>query len=151
MLGLHQELMHAKTMVDYEKKANMEFMEQRQSIEKNMVFREKHGLWNKLCAELVSIDGRHWRAGFPPPYADGYRVHKAAAEKGPLYGVGPASRKAHEKPRYQMIDVGDEERLDIPFIYYLQFLIYCYLLILLKCSLLKMKEKYILHKYFKDC
>ncbi|MCI60572.1 protein FLX-like 3-like, partial [Trifolium medium] len=38
--------------------------------------------------------------GFPPPsYADGYGVHMGAAEKGPLYGVGAASRKAHEKPR----------------------------------------------------
>jgi len=72
------------------------------------------GLWIKFFAELVRIHGRHWGAGlpygtnfgspeggfpFPPPYADGYCFHMAAAEKGPLYGVGTASRKAHEKPR----------------------------------------------------
>jgi len=58
------------------------------------------------------MDGRHWRAGVPygtnfgspeggflPPYADRYHVHMDAAEKGPLYGVGTASWKAHEKPR----------------------------------------------------
>ncbi|CAJ2661121.1 unnamed protein product [Trifolium pratense] len=108
--GLHQELMRARTMVDYEKKANMEFMEQRQSMEKNMVSMAREV--EKLRAELASMDGRHWGAGvpygtqfgspeggFPPPYADGYGVHMGAAEKGPLYGVGAASRKAHEKPR----------------------------------------------------
>jgi chromosome segregation ATPase len=108
--GLHQELMRARTMVDYEKKANMEFMEQRQSMEKNMVSMAREV--EKLRAELASMDGRHWGAGvpygtqfgspeggFPPPYADGYGVHMGAQEKGPLYGVGAASRKAHEKPR----------------------------------------------------
>ncbi|KAK2425202.1 protein FLX [Trifolium repens] len=108
--GLHQELMRARTLVDYEKKANMEFMEQRQSMEKNMVSMAREV--EKLRAELASMDGRHWKAGvpygtqfgspeggFPPPYADGYGMHMGAAEKGPLYGVGAASRKAHEKPR----------------------------------------------------
>ncbi|CAI8611977.1 unnamed protein product [Vicia faba] len=108
--GLHQDLMRARTMVDYEKKANMEFMEQRQSMEKNMVSMAREV--EKLRAELASMDGRRWGAGvpygtnfgspeggFPPPYADGYGVHMSAAEKGPLYGVGTASRKAHEKPR----------------------------------------------------
>lgn len=108
--GLHQELMRARTMVDYEKKANMEFMDQRQSMEKNMVSMAREV--EKLRAELASMDGRHWGAGgpygtkfgspeggFPSPYADGYGLHMGAAEKGPLYGVGAPSRKAHEKPR----------------------------------------------------
>ncbi|MCI14478.1 protein FLX-like 3-like, partial [Trifolium medium] len=59
--GLHQELMRARTMVDYEKKANMEFMEQRQSMEKNMVSMAREV--EKLRAELASMDGRHWGAG----------------------------------------------------------------------------------------
>ncbi|KAK7402268.1 hypothetical protein VNO78_14395 [Psophocarpus tetragonolobus] len=110
--GLHQELMRARTMVDYEKKANMEFMEQRQSMEKNLVSMAREV--EKLRAELASADGRHWGAGmsggpygtkfgspegFPAPYADGYGVHLGAAEKGPLYGASAASRKGHEKPR----------------------------------------------------
>ncbi|KAL2332289.1 hypothetical protein Fmac_019870 [Flemingia macrophylla] len=108
--GLHQELMRARTMVDYEKKANMEFMEQRQSMEKNLVSMAREV--EKLRAELASADGRHWGAGgpygtkfantegsFPTPYADGYGVHLGAADKGPMYGVGAASRKGHEKPR----------------------------------------------------
>ncbi|KAG4955464.1 hypothetical protein JHK85_041844 [Glycine max] len=121
--GLHQELMHARcvaqlltgTMVDYEKKANMEFMEQRQSMEKNLVSMAREV--EKLRAELASADSRHWGAGmsgmtggpygtkfgspegFPAPYADGYgSVHLGAADKGPMYGAGAASRKEHEKP-----------------------------------------------------
>lgn len=50
-----------RTMVDYEKKANMEFMEQRQSMEKNMVSMAREV--EKLRAELASMDGRHWGAG----------------------------------------------------------------------------------------
>lgn len=112
--GMHQELMRARTMVDYEKKANIEFMEQRQSMEKNLVSMAREV--EKLRAELASADGRHWgigmsggpygtkfgspEGGFPPaPYADGYGVHLGAPEKGPLYGAGAASRKGHEKPR----------------------------------------------------
>jgi hypothetical protein len=51
----------SRTMVDYEKKANMEFMEQRQSMEKNMVSMAREV--EKLRAELASMDGRHWGAG----------------------------------------------------------------------------------------
>ncbi|KAL5128154.1 Protein FLX-like 3 [Glycine soja] len=56
--GLHQELMRARAMVDYEKKANIEFMEQRQSMQKNLVSMARKV--EKLRAELASADGRHW-------------------------------------------------------------------------------------------
>ncbi|KAK7261726.1 hypothetical protein RIF29_28044 [Crotalaria pallida] len=108
--GLQRELMRARTLVDYEKKANIEFMEQRQSMEKNLVSMAREV--EKLRAELASTDGRHWGAGgpygtqfgsseggFSAPYAEGYGVHLGAAEKAPLYGAGATSRKAHEKPR----------------------------------------------------
>ncbi|KAE9588096.1 hypothetical protein Lal_00002886 [Lupinus albus] len=108
--GLHQDLMRARSMVDYEKKANIEFMEQRQSMEKNLVSMAREV--EKLRAELASTDGRHWSAGGPygtnfasseggflAPYAEGYGVHLGASEKAPQYGTGAASRKAHEKPR----------------------------------------------------
>ncbi|XP_017978676.1 PREDICTED: protein FLX-like 3 [Theobroma cacao] len=104
--GLHQELMHARTAIDYEKKANIELMEQRQAMEKNMVSMAREV--EKLRAELASVDGRPWAAGgpygmkfnssegaFPAPY-EGYGVHLGVADKGPFYGPGPA---AWEKPR----------------------------------------------------
>ncbi|KDP40789.1 hypothetical protein JCGZ_24788 [Jatropha curcas] len=104
--GLHQELMHARTAVDYEKKANMELVEQRQAMEKNMVSMAREV--EKLRAELASTDARPWvpggpygmkfsnpEANFPAPYGDRYGVHMVGADKGPLYGPGPS----WDKPR----------------------------------------------------
>ncbi|MBA0582046.1 hypothetical protein Gorai_024199 [Gossypium raimondii] len=59
--GLHQELMRARTAIDYEKKANIELMEQRQAMEKNMVSMAREV--EKLRAELSSVDARPWAAG----------------------------------------------------------------------------------------
>ncbi|XP_021903039.1 protein FLX-like 3 [Carica papaya] len=100
--GLHQELMHARAAIDYEKKANFELVEQRQNMEKNLVSMAREV--EKLRAELATVDARPWSAGgpygmkfnspdgaFPAPYGDGYGGHLGAAEKGPLYGPGPAS------------------------------------------------------------
>ncbi|XAR67637.1 hypothetical protein NMG60_11002481 [Bertholletia excelsa] len=100
--GLRQELMRARNAFDYEKKANIELMEQRQAMEKNLVSMAREV--EKLRAELATADGRPWAAGgpygmkfnspegaFPTPYGDGYGVHLGAADKGPLYGPGSAS------------------------------------------------------------
>lgn len=100
--GLHQELMHARAAADFEKKANIELVEQRQAMEKNLVSMAREV--EKLRAESSSFDGRPWVAGahygmnfssqdggFPTPYGDGFGVHRGAADKGPLYGPGPAS------------------------------------------------------------
>ncbi|KAK3220183.1 hypothetical protein Dsin_014153 [Dipteronia sinensis] len=100
--GLHQELMHARAAADYEKKANIELVEQRQAMEKNLVSMAREV--EKLRAELSNFDGRPWGAGgsygmnfnsqdgvFPVPYGGGFGVHRGAAAKGPLYGPGPAS------------------------------------------------------------
>ncbi|MBA0761199.1 hypothetical protein Gotri_023879 [Gossypium trilobum] len=124
--GLHQELMRAsithylsdhifkcklqilfhRTAIDYEKKANIELMEQRQAMEKNMVSMAREV--EKLRAELSSMDARPWAAGGPygmkfnssegafPASYEGYGAHLGAADKGPFYGPGPAS---WEKPR----------------------------------------------------
>ncbi|TYH79446.1 hypothetical protein ES332_D03G064800v1 [Gossypium tomentosum] len=104
--GLHQELMRARTAIDYEKKANIELMEQRQAMEKNMVSMAREV--EKLRAELSSVDARPWAAGGPygmkfnssegafPASYEGYVAHLGAADKGPFYGPGPAS---WEKPR----------------------------------------------------
>ncbi|KAK5842956.1 Laminin subunit alpha-2 [Gossypium arboreum] len=101
--GLHQELMRARTAIDYEKKANIELMEQRQAMEKNMVSMAREV--EKLRAELSSVDARPWAAGAPygmkfnsseGAFPAGYGAHLGAADKGPFYGPGPAS---WEKPR----------------------------------------------------
>lgn len=108
--GLHQELMRARNAIDYEKKANIELMEQRQAMEKNLVSMAREV--EKLRAELANGDSRQWPAGgaygmkygspegsFPGPYGDGYGVHLGAADKGPLYGPGSASWGGLEKSR----------------------------------------------------
>ncbi|KAL9460894.1 hypothetical protein AB3S75_003985 [Citrus x aurantiifolia] len=105
--GLHQELMHARGAVDYEKKANIELMEQRQAMEKNLVSMAREV--EKLRAELTNFDGRPWGVGgpygmnisgadgsFPAPFGDGFGVHRGLADKGPMYGPRPAS---WDKPR----------------------------------------------------
>ncbi|XVE51952.1 hypothetical protein DITRI_Ditri02bG0081500 [Diplodiscus trichospermus] len=104
--GLHQELMHARTAIDYEKKANIELMEQRQAMEKNMVSMAREV--EKLRAELTGMDGRARAASGPygmrfnssegayaAPY-EGYGAHSGATGKGSFYGPAPAS---WEKPR----------------------------------------------------
>ncbi|KAA8540297.1 hypothetical protein F0562_024140 [Nyssa sinensis] len=108
--GLHQELMRARTAIDYEKKANIELMEQKQAMEKNLVSMAREV--EKLRAELANADARPWGAGgpygmkfsspeggFPAPYGDGYGIHLGAADKGPLYGPGSASWGGFDIPR----------------------------------------------------
>ncbi|CAN6570871.1 unnamed protein product [Malus baccata var. baccata] len=99
-----------RNAVDYEKKANIELMEQRQAMEKNLVSMAREV--EKLRAELSRADGRPWGTGgqygmnftspegaFPAAYGDGYGMHMGAADKGPMYGLGPASWGGSEKPR----------------------------------------------------
>lgn len=107
--GFHQELMHARVALDYEKKANIELMEQRQTMEKNLVSMAREV--EKLRAEFANADSRPWGAGtpygmkfsnpdgiFPAPYGDGYGVH-LGADKGPRYGPGSASLGGPEMSR----------------------------------------------------
>ncbi|XP_071686017.1 protein FLX-like 3 [Rutidosis leptorrhynchoides] len=106
---IHQELMHARAAIDYEKKGGLELMEQRQSMEKNLVSMAREV--EKLRAELASTDVGSWSAGgsygmqygvsdgrFPPQYGDGYVAHLGTAVKGPLYGSSSA-RAGHENSR----------------------------------------------------
>ncbi|OAY36518.1 hypothetical protein MANES_11G027300v8 [Manihot esculenta] len=108
--GMHQELMHARTAIDYEKKANIELVEQRQAMEKDMVSMAREV--EKLRAELANADARprvsggaygmkygNPEGGFPAPYGDRYGTHMVAADKGPLYGPGPASWDKARLPR----------------------------------------------------
>lgn len=108
--GLHQELLRARSAIDYENKAKVELMDQRQAMETNLVTMAREV--EKLRAELPKSDGRAWAAGgsygmrygrhdasFPAPYGEGYGVHMGAADKGPLYGAASASRGGLEKPQ----------------------------------------------------
>lgn len=108
--GLQQELIHARTAIDYEKKANIELMEQRQAMEKNLVSMAREV--EKLRAERANADGRPWaaggaygmkfgspEAGFSATYGDGYGVHLGSADKGPMYGPGSASWGGFDKHR----------------------------------------------------
>lgn len=108
--GLHQELLRARSATDYEKKAKIELMDQRQTMETNLVSMAREV--EKLRAELSNSDGRAWAAGgsygmkygrhdatFPAPYGEGYGVHMGAADKGPLYGAASASWGGLEKPQ----------------------------------------------------
>ncbi|KAI3789782.1 hypothetical protein L2E82_02586 [Cichorium intybus] len=85
--GLHQELMHARAAVDYEKKGGVELMEQRQAMEKNLVSMAREV--EKLRAELTNIDVGKWDAGGSYGMAfgrDGYGAHLGGGDQGPWYG-----------------------------------------------------------------
>ncbi|KAF8400989.1 hypothetical protein HHK36_014292 [Tetracentron sinense] len=110
MDGLHQELIRARTAFEYEKKGNIELMEQRQAMEKNLVSMAREV--EKLRADRASADSRPWGAGgsygmklsspergFPASYGDGYGAHLGISDKGPLYGTGSGSWGGLEKPR----------------------------------------------------
>ncbi|KAK4413801.1 protein FLX-like 3 [Sesamum alatum] len=105
--GLHQELLRARTAIDYEKNASVELLEQRQAMEKNLVTMARE--IEKLRSELASY--RAWGAGgaygmrfsnpdasFPPPYGDGYGIRQGAIDKGTSYGSGSGSWGDLEKP-----------------------------------------------------
>ncbi|KAJ6807812.1 protein FLX-like 3 isoform X1 [Iris pallida] len=107
--GLRQELMRARTAFEYEKKGNVELMEQRQAMEKNLVSMAREV--EKLRAG-GNTDGRPWAVGgsygmnlgspdaaYPSSYGDGYGLHPGASDKAPAYGAGSGSWGASEKFR----------------------------------------------------
>lgn len=113
--SLHQELIRARTAIEYEKKANSEQLEQRQAMEKNLISMAREV--EKLRAELTNSEKRVWSAGNPGgpygaklghaemgysgPYAEAYGLHpvQGGAEKGSQYGAGPGSWGAYDKQR----------------------------------------------------
>ncbi|KAL3632915.1 hypothetical protein CASFOL_025899 [Castilleja foliolosa] len=107
--GLHEELLRARRAIEYEKDANIELMEQRQAMEKNMVSMARE--IEKLRSEAASSGARTLSAGgqyglkfsnpdssYPSPY-DGYGIHQGSLVKGSLYGSSSASWGRQEKPR----------------------------------------------------
>ncbi|KAI9160910.1 hypothetical protein LWI28_012707 [Acer negundo] len=121
--GLRQELMHTRAAADYEKKANIELVEQRQAMEKNLVSMAREV--EKLRAELSNFDGRlrgvggsygmnfnSQDGGFPAPYGDVFGVHRGAADKGPLYGPGPASWEKSRKVPIWLLVIKTESKAE---------------------------------------
>ncbi|KAK9755949.1 hypothetical protein RND81_01G061700 [Saponaria officinalis] len=110
--GLQQELMHTRAGIDYEKKAKLGLMEQRQAMENNLISMARE--LEKLKAELTSSSARPWAAGgsyemklnspeggggYPAHYGNPYGHHMAATDKAPLYGSASAAWSGMEKPR----------------------------------------------------
>lgn len=106
--GLRQEIMRARTAFEYEKKGNLELMEQRQGMEKSLVSMV-HEI-EKLRADLASIDGSQWGSGgayamqlgssegpFPSLFGDDYNRHSGIAGKAPMYGGSSGLLGAFDK------------------------------------------------------
>ncbi|XP_057534150.1 protein FLX-like 3 isoform X1 [Amaranthus tricolor] len=106
--SIQKELMHARAAIDYEKKAKMALMEQRQAMENNVISMAREV--EKLRAELSSSNARTWTAGaaygmkrsspeavYPGHYGDRHGLHMGAADKGPLYGPGSTTWGGVEK------------------------------------------------------
>ncbi|XP_072976036.1 protein FLX-like 3 [Typha angustifolia] len=108
--GLRQELMRVRTAFEYEKKGNIELMEQRQTMENNMISMARD--IEKLRADLANTEGRPWAAGgaygmkisspegaFRSSFVDGYNLHSGVSEKAPLYGPASGSWGGYDKSR----------------------------------------------------
>ncbi|CAN0878006.1 Protein FLX-like 3 [Linum grandiflorum] len=111
--GLHKDLMHARGAIEYEKQANVELIEQRQGLERNMVSMAREV--EKLRAERVSANPRSWDTGgpydlkhgnpevdLPAAYGHGYSAYMmdpTASDEGPSYGSGSASWEKYRMPR----------------------------------------------------
>ncbi|KAL9247295.1 hypothetical protein vseg_020740 [Gypsophila vaccaria] len=109
--GLQQELMHTRAGVEYEKKAKIGLMEQRQAMENNLISMAREV--EKLKAELSSSSARPWASGisggsyemkrnspeggYSAHYGNPYGHHLAAADNAPLYGSGSAAWSGLEK------------------------------------------------------
>ncbi|KAJ8442940.1 hypothetical protein Cgig2_022306 [Carnegiea gigantea] len=108
--GLQQELMHARAAVDYEKKARIGLMEQKQAMESNLLSITRDV--EKMRAELAGSNARPWASGapygmklsspeggYPAPYGDPYSPHMGPGDKASLYGSGSAGWSGMDKPR----------------------------------------------------
>ncbi|XP_068663924.1 protein FLX-like 3 [Aristolochia californica] len=103
--GFCQELVRARTAFEYEKKANMEQVEHKQAMEKNLVSMVREV--EKLRAELIGTDNRAVRPG-----GSGYGLVKGSPEMGYL---GPfADAYGGEKGFYGANSWGNHEKRGPP-------------------------------------
>lgn len=109
--NLRQELLRARTAIEYEKKGNAELLEQRQAMEKNLVSMAREV--EKLRSDLANSDGRSWGAGgaygmkrgspeapFAPSYGDGYGLNPSGTDKTSHYGAGSGTWGTYDKARF---------------------------------------------------
>lgn len=104
---LKEELRHARTAIESEKKAHLELLEHRQLMENNMVSMARER--EKMLAELAAVDSMQGAGGpyrmklHEPrsryPYSDPYWPHPVAAGDPSLYSSGSARLGKTEKPR----------------------------------------------------
>lgn len=110
--GLQQELIHVRTACGLEQKGNIELVEQRKAMEKNMVAMAQE--IEQMRAELAKFEARPGGTGgtygmqmgspelaFTNPYEDSYSIHAGVSEKGPLHPPESSSWGTYDKNRLQ--------------------------------------------------
>uniref|UniRef100_A0A1J3GHC7 Protein FLX-like 3 n=1 Tax=Noccaea caerulescens TaxID=107243 RepID=A0A1J3GHC7_NOCCA len=101
---LQKELMHARGAIDYEKKEKFELMEQRQTMEKNMVSMAREV--EKLRAELATVDSRPW--GFGGSYGMNYNNMDGAFRGS--YGENDSFLGSLERSQYYSHGSGSQKK-----------------------------------------
>ncbi|XP_006663897.1 protein FLX-like 3 [Oryza brachyantha] len=110
--ALRQELVHARTACELEKKGNFELVEQKKAMEKSMTSMAQE--IEQMRAELANSEGRPWGPGvtygmrmgspevtFATPYGDNYNIHAGASEKGYSHIPESSSWGAYDNNRLQ--------------------------------------------------
>ncbi|WOL06755.1 hypothetical protein Cni_G15489 [Canna indica] len=105
--GLHQELIRLRTSIEYEKKGNFQLMEQRKSLDKDLVSMAYE--LEKLQDDFANAEGRSWdtsggygmngnlAGSYPSIHAYEYGYHLPLVDKTPPYEVGSGSWGALDK------------------------------------------------------
>ncbi|EES16812.1 protein FLX-like 3 [Sorghum bicolor] len=109
--GLQQELIHVRTACGLEQKGNLELLEQRKAMEKNMLSMAQET--EQMRGELAKFEVRPWGTGgtygmlmgspdvtfTKNPYEDSYNIHAGVSEKGPLHPPESGSWGTYDKNR----------------------------------------------------
>ncbi|CAN8288018.1 unnamed protein product [Cochlearia groenlandica] len=103
---LQKELMHARGAIDYEKKEKFELMEQRQTMEKNMVSMAREV--EKLRAELATVDSRPW--GFGASYGNGMNLSNMDSAFRGSYGENDSFLGSTERSQYYSHASGSQKK-----------------------------------------
>nr|CAB3463303.1 unnamed protein product [Digitaria exilis] len=112
--GLQQELIHVRNAYELEQKGNLELVEQRKAMEKNMISMAHET--EQMRAELAKYEVRPWGAGgtygvqmgrgssevtFTKTYEESYNIHAGVSEKGTLHPPESSSWGTYDKNRPQ--------------------------------------------------
>ncbi|XP_066357717.1 protein FLX-like 3 [Miscanthus floridulus] len=111
--GLQQELIRVRTACGLEQKGNLELLEQRKAMEKNLLSMAQE--IEQMRGELAKFEVRPWvtggtygmQMGSPEvtftknPYEDSYNINAGVSEKGPLHPPESGSWGTYDKNRLQ--------------------------------------------------